>query len=299
VAQELRKLLIQKFRREKEVIFKRLPSFSLPLFLLFPAVAMILALYMFPFTSSVYKSFLTKEGAVTLTNYAKTIDLYLYDILFTIGVTVLSTIIATVLSIFLAVYLRLSTGWIAKSIRVLYRFPIFIPFVVVAQMMRTFLAPHGFFNLFLAKVGLLNIENPLQFFNWTGLTFGFVWKQAPFMILLISGGFQMIDDTYIEAARSVGAKLPQIITKVLIPMNRSTIAVAITLVFCSLAGCFSFPYMLIGGKEPATITIDIAHRVNYFGDYGVANALGVFSYFIVGFLAIYYVRNMVKKGIYE
>ena len=299
MAQELRKLLIQKFRREKEVIFKRLLSFSLPLFLLFPAVAMILALYMFPFMSSVYKSFLTKDGAVTLANYAKTIDLYLYDILFTIGVTALSTIIATVLSIFLAVYLRLSTGWIAKSIRVLYRFPIFIPFVVVAQMMRTFLAPHGFFNLFLAKAGLLNIENPLQFFNWTGLTFGFVWKQAPFMILLISGGFQMIDDTYIEAARSVGAKLPQIITKVLIPMNRSTIAVAITLVFCSLAGCFSFPYMLIGGKEPTTITIDIAHRVNYFGDYGVANALGVFSYFIVGFLAIYYVRNMVKKGIYE
>ena len=109
----------------------------------------------------------------------------------------------------------------------------------------------------------------------------------------------MIDDTYIEAARSVGAKLPQIISKVLIPMNRSTISVAITLVFCSLAGCFSFPYMLIGGKVPATITIDIAHRVNYFGDYGVANALGVFSYFIVGFLAIYYVRNMVKKGIYE
>jgi len=299
MTQKSEELLVQQFKREREGIFNRFPSFSLPFFLLLPAVMVILALYMYPFMSSFYKSFLTKEGVLTLENYNKTIDLYRYDILFTLGVTVFSTIIATILSIALAVYLRLSNSLVAKIIGILYRLPIFLPFVVIAQMMRTFLAPHGFFNLFLAKVGLLNIEEPLQFFNWTGLTFGFVWKQAPFMALLIGGGFQMIDDSYLEAAKSVGAKLPQIITKVLIPMNLPTISIAITLVFCSLVGCFSFPYMLIGGKVPATITIDIAHRVNYFGDYGVANALGVFSYLMVGFLAIYYARNMVKKGIYE
>jgi ABC-type spermidine/putrescine transport system permease subunit I len=166
-------------------------------------------------------------------------------------------------------------------------------------MMRSFLAPHGTLNLFLAKLNLVNIENPLQLFNWAGLTFGFVWKQAPFMILIICGGFQMIDDSYIEAARSVGAKLPQIITKILIPMNKPTILIAVTLVFCSLVGCFSFPYMLIGGKSPVTITVDIAHRVNYFGDYGVANALGVFSYIMVSLLALYYVRSMMKKGLYD
>jgi len=118
------------------------------------------------------------------------------------------------------------------------------------------------------------------------------------MVLLIVGGFQMIDNSYIEAAKSVGANLYQIITRVLIPMNKQNILVAITLVFCSYVGCFSFPYMLIGGKTPATITIDIAHRVNYFRDYGVANALGVFSYIMVSVLAIYYVLNM-RKGLYE
>ena len=271
----------------------------LPYILVFPAVMVILLLYLYPFLASFWKSFISKEGVLSLANYEKTLRLYRYDILFTIGVTILSTLIATVISILVAVYLRLSKGWLANSIGVLYRLPIFLPFVVIAQMMRSFLAPHGIFNLFLAKLGLINIENPLQFFNWAGLTFGFVWKQAPFMILIIYGGFQMIDDSYIEAAKSVGAKLPQIITKVLIPMNKTTILVAVTLVFCSLVGCFSFPYMLIGGKTPTTITIDIAHRVNYFGDYGVANALGVFSYIIVSLLALYYVRSMMKKGLYE
>jgi len=271
----------------------------LPYILVFPAVMVILLLYLYPFLASFWKSFINKEGFLSLANYEKTLRLYRYDILFTMGVTAFSTFIATVLSILVAVYLRLSTGWLANSIGVLYKLPIFLPFVVIAQMMRTFLAPHGTLNLFLAKLNLINIENPLQLFNWIGLTFGFVWKQAPFMILIILGGFQMIDKSYIEAAKSVGAKLPQIITKVLIPMNKPTILIAVTLVFCSLVGCFSFPYMLIGGKSPVTITVDIAHRVNYFGDYGVANALGVFSYILVSLLAIYYVRSMMKKGLYD
>ena len=271
----------------------------LPYILVFPAVMVILLLYLYPLLTSFWKSFISKEGVLSLVNYEKTLRLYRYDILFTLGVTVLSTFIATILSILVAVYLRLSKGWLANSVGILYRLPIFLPFVVIAQMMRSFLAPHGILNLFLAKLNVIDIENPLQLFNWVGLTFGFVWKEAPFMILIICGGFQMIDDSYIEAAKSVGAKLPQIITKILIPMNKPTILIAVTLVFCSLVGCFSFPYMLIGGKSPVTITVDIAHRVNYFGDYGVANALGVFSYIMVSLLAIYYVRSMMKKGLYE
>ena len=271
----------------------------LPYVLVFPAVMTILLLYLYPFLASFWKSFISKEGVLSLANYEKTLRLYRYDILFTFGVTAFSTFIATVISIFVAVYLRLTKGWLSNIIGILYRLPIFLPFVVIAQMMRSFLAPHGTLNLFLAKLNLINIENPLQLFNWVGLTFGFVWKQAPFMILIILGGFQMIDNSYIEAAKSVGAKLPHIITKVLIPMNKPTILIAITLVFCSLVGCFSFPYMLIGGKTPVTITVDIAHRVNYFGDYGVANALGVFSYILVSLLAIYYVRSMMKKGLYD
>ena len=284
---------------QEEVGVERPHFFNLPFLLLFPAVMVIVLLYLYPFLSSFWKSFISKEGVLSVANYQKTLKLYRYDILFTMGVTLLSTFIATVLSILLAVYLRLSKGWLANSIGILYRLPIFLPFVVIAQMMRSFLAPHGVFNIFLSKLGIINIENPLQFFNWTGLTFGFVWKQAAFMVLIILGGFQMIDDSYIEAARSVGAKLPQIITKVLIPMNKTTILIDVTLVFCSLVGCFSFPYMLIGGKTPVTITVDIAHRVNYFGDYGVANALGVFSYIMVSLLALYYVRSMMRKGLYD
>lgn len=270
-----------------------------PLSLLAPAVGLMLALYVFPFISSIYRSFLDSQGGLTLANYQKALDLYLRDVLFSLETAVLSTAIAAVVSIALAAYLRLSASRAAQLIGALYRIPIFIPMVVVAQMMRTFLAPHGLLNIFLAHLGLIDIEFPLQLFNLKGLIFGFVWKQTPFMTLIILSGFQMVDDTYIEAARSLGAKLPQVIIRILLPMSRATISVALILAFTSIVGTFTLPYMLIGGRVPTTVTVDIAHRVNYFGDWGVANALGVLSYLMVLFAAIYYLRYAVRKGIYE
>jgi ABC-type spermidine/putrescine transport system permease subunit I len=263
--------------------------------LLFPAVTFMLLMYAYPFIASFTRSLIDAEGKFTFANYAKTWDLYLKDIVFTFGVTVFSTAATGVMAVLLAVYLRFSQSLISKILSGLYKLPIFIPFVVVAQMMNSFLAPHGLLNIALAKLGLINIDQPLQLFNFTGLSFGFIWKMIPFSVLIIHGGFQMIDDSYIEAARSAGARLFKVITRILIPMSKSSIMVALVLVYSQIVGTFTLPYMLIGGKSPTTITVDIAHRVNYFRDFGVANSLGVFSYFLVFFTAIYYLRSSVRK----
>jgi ABC-type spermidine/putrescine transport system permease subunit I len=265
------------------------------LLLLLPAVTFMLLMYAYPFIASFTRSLIGPDGSITFANYVKTWDLYLKDIVFTFGVTVFSTAVTGALAVLLAVYLRFRSGPISTILSGLYKIPIFIPFVVVAQMMNSFLAPHGLLNIALAKLGLIDIDQPLQLFNFSGLSFGFIWKMVPFSVLIIHGGFQMIDDSYIEAARSAGARLFKIITRILIPMSKSSIMVALVLVYSQIVGTFTLPYMLIGGKSPTTITVDIAHRVNYFRDFGVANSLGVFSYFLVFFTAIYYLRSSVKK----
>ena len=270
----------------------RLPPYLL---LLFPAVTFMLLMYAYPFVSSFTRSFVDAEGALSFANYEKTWELYLKDIGFTFAVTVFSTSVTAVLAVLLAMYLRFRQSLVSRLLAGLYKLPIFIPFVVVAQMMNTFLAPHGLLNLALAKIGLINIDKPLELFNFWGLSFGFVWKMIPFSVLIIHGGFQMIDNSYIEAARSAGARGIKVITRILIPMSKSSIMVALVLVYSQIVGTFTLPYMLIGGKIPTTITVDIAHRVNYFRDFGVANTLGVFSYLLVLATAIYYLRSSVKR----
>ena len=265
------------------------------LFLLFPAVTFMLLMYGYPFVSSFVRSFMGTEGGFSFQNYAKTWELYLKDIGFTFAVTAFSTTVTAVLAVLLAVYLRFRDSVISRLLASLYKLPIFIPFVVVAQMMNSFLAPHGLLNLALAHLGLIDIDRPLALFNLWGLSFGFIWKMVPFSVLIIHGGFQMIDNSYIEAARSSGASRVRVIARILVPMSKSSILVALVLVYSQVVGTFTLPYMLIGGKIPTTITVDIAHRVNYFRDFGVANTLGVFSYLLVLATAIYYLRSSVKR----
>lgn len=47
--------------------------------------------------------------------------------------------------------------------------------------------------------------------------------------------------------------------------------------------------MLIAGN-PTMMTSMMAHRINYYGDYGVANALGLFSYALTAVTAWIYLR---------
>jgi len=261
------------------------------IFLLAPAVLFMFLMYAYPFLASIIRSFLDKSGSFSLTNYIKTLDLYLKDIVFTFSVTLFNTTLTAILATLIAVYFRIRQNRITRILSALYKLPLFIPFVVVSQMMNSFLAPHGLLNIALAQLGLINLENPLQLFNFAGLSFGFVWKQIPFAVLIMHGGFQMIDNSYIEAARSAGAGMLKVITRILVPMNKSSILVSLVLVYSQIVGTFTLPYMLIGGKIPTTITVDIAHRVNYFRDFGVANALGVFSYLLVLLTAWYYLKT--------
>jgi len=278
----------------------RKPSASnlIPFFFLLPSLAVMIVLYLYPFASSIYGSFVSDQGIVTLQFYETAIINYKADILFSLEVSLLSTAISAVLSILMAAYLRLTSRRIARFFNSLYRIPLFIPFVVIAQMMRTFLAPHGLLNVFLAQFGLINLETPLQLFDWKGLTIGFVWKQTAFMTLMTLGGFTMIKDEMIEAARSVGASVLRVVWSIMVPIARTIIVVALILTFASNISTFSLPYMFIGGSVPTTMTVDIAHRVMYFRDWGTANALGVISYIIVFAAAIYYMRYMVGRESY-
>jgi hypothetical protein len=44
------------------------------------------------------------------------------------------------------------------------------------------------------------------------------------------------------------------------------------------------------------ITVDMAFRINSYGDYGVANALGFISYLLAGSVAWFYLNQGVRKG---
>ena len=267
----------------------------LPLGLISPALAIIAALFLYPLGYSLVSAFADRAGAPTLDNFARAFELYSRDILFTVVIIAVSTALIGLCSIAIGGYLTLGNNRAAIAVLAwLYRWPLFIPFIVAAQCMRTFLAKNGLMNNAVVSLGLLDATQTVGFLDWRGIIITFVWKQMPFVALMVAGAMASLDRNTIDAARNLGASRPRVLVEIVVPQVRQTLAVGLILSFVTMLSVLSVPIMLSGGS-PTMLTVDMAYRINAHGDYGVANALGFISYVMAGAVAWIYLRHAVKE----
>jgi len=265
--------------------------------LMAPALVMVGLLFVYPLVYSLAFAFRNEQtGGWDLGNFAKAFSLYGGDIALTAGVTVLSTVLVGVLAIAVAGYITLGENPRAVALlRWIYRWPLFIPFVVAAQLMRTFLAKNGMLNNALMSLGVVDPMHAISLLDWRGVVITFVWKQLPFAALLISGAMASMDRSMIESARGLGAGRFRILLEIVVPQVRSSVFVALILSFVTMLSALSVPMMIIAGSS-TMLTVDMAWRVNSYGDYGVANALGFVSFAMSGVAAWFYLRQGIREG---
>jgi putative spermidine/putrescine transport system permease protein len=263
------------------------------LLLVAPALTMVLALFVYPLALSLVSAFTVRDGEPGLDNFVKALELYGVDIVFTFVIVGVSTVIIGVLAAAIGGYLVLGAHPAAVAVlRALYRWPLFIPFIVAAQCMRTFLAKNGIMNNTLGSLGLVDVANLSGLLDWRGIIVTFVWKETPFVALLVSGAMASLDRATIEAAANLGAGGLRILVEIVLPQVAGVMLVGLVLAFVTMLSVLSVPIMISGGS-PTMITADMAFRVNSYGDYGVANALGFISYAMAGLAAWVYLRRSV------
>lgn len=259
-----------------------------------PALGVILLLFVWPLLYSLAGAFVTGEGW-GLGNFVKAVELYRSDILFTFVIVGVSTLLIAVFAVAIGGYLVLGSNPKAQAIlRWLYRWPLFIPFIVAGQLMRTFLAKNGLMNGMLVEAGLLTPLQTMSFLDWRGIVIAFVWKQTPFVALLVAGAMAGLDRSMFEAARNLGASRLRILVEIVVPQVMQTLLVGLILSFVIMLSVLSVPLM-INAQTPTMITANMAFRINAYGDYGVANALGVISYLMAGAVAWIYLRYAVRE----
>lgn len=264
------------------------------LLLVLPALAEIVLLFVVPLATSVVGAFEVEDG-FGLGNFAKSFELYTSDIVFTVVIVSLSTAIIGLLSIAIGGYLVLGENPRAVAIlRWLYRWPLFIPFIVVGQILRTFLAKNGLMNNMLVGAGIITPLQAISFLDWRGIVIAFVWKQTPFVAMLVAGAMASIDRSTIEAARNLGASRLRILFEIIVPQVATTLMVGLVLSFVTMMSVLSVPLM-INAQSPTMITADIAFRINAYGDYGVANALGLISLAASACVGWFYLRQTMRE----
>jgi len=260
-----------------------------------PALAVVGAFFIAPLAMSAIVAFRGKLGGFTLEHFSKAFDLYTTDLLFTLAIVLLSTLLIGLLSIAIAGYLTLGENPRAVALlRWLYRWPLFIPFVVAGQVMRTFLAKNGMLNHVLIGSGLIEPLSAQSMLDWRGIVVAFVWKQAPFVTLLLAGAMASLESQHIEAARNLGARRLRVLLDIVLPQVRGTLLVGLVLSFVTMLSVLSVPLM-INPNSPTMVTVDVAYRINTFADYPVANALCLLSLVLAAGGAWFYLRHASKK----
>ena len=259
-----------------------------------PALAVIAAFFVFPLILSAVLAFRNTGGGFTLEHFAKAWDLYQKDLMFTVGIVLLSTVLIGVVAVAIAGYLTLGENRRAVAIlRWLYRWPLFIPFIVTGQIMRTFLAKNGMLNHVLIGSGLIEPLQAQSLLDWRGIVVAFVWKQAPFVTLLLAGAMASIETQHIEAARNLGARRLRVLFDIVLPQVRGTLLVGLVLSFVTMLSVLSVPLM-INPNSPTMITVDVAYRISTLSDYAVANALCLMSLVVAAGGAWFYLQHSAR-----
>jgi len=262
--------------------------------LISPALAIVVAFFIIPLGISFALAFRAKDGSFTLQHFDKSFELYTTDLVFSLAIVLLSSALIAVLSIAIAGYLTLGENPRAVAVlRWLYRWPLFIPFVVAGQLMRTFLAKNGMLNHVLIGSGLIEPLQAQSVLDWRGIVIAFVWKQAPFVTLLVAGAMASLDRQHIEAARNLGAPRWRVLWDIVLPQVRGTVLVGVVLSFVTMLSVLSVPLM-INPNSPTMVTVDVAYRINTHSDYAVANALCLLSLLVAAGGAWFYLRHAVK-----
>ncbi len=223
---------------------------------------------------------------LTLQNYTEVFkDEYFHTIFGrTFGMAVIVTILCIVIGVPEAYVLsRLSSQWRAVSM-VIVLGPLLISVVVRTLGWAILLGNEGVINRILINLGL--IQEPIRMmFTFTGVIVALVHVLVPFMVLAVWASLQKIDVSTEQAAESLGAGLPTILTRIVLPQVIPGVLSGGLIVFALAASAFATP-AIIGGRRlkvvPTTIYDEFLGNLNW----PLGATLAVILVLIVLFLSL-------------
>jgi len=108
--------------------------------------------------------------------------------------------------------------------------------------------------------------------SWTAVIIGLVHSYVPYMILTCYLSLQAIDDSLIEAARSLGASAATVMWRIVLPLAIPGLAAGSVLIFVPVIGSFFEP-KLLGGTQGVVIGTVIEEQFTVVSNWPLGGAL--------------------------
>ncbi len=184
---------------------------------------------------------------------------FLDSLLLTLYVSGVSTGLSTVLAVLAALALRRSRGRLSA---VVFQLPITIPHLVAAVGIALVVAQTGLGARLAAGLGLIGEPRDFPALLYdkysVGIILTYVWKEVPFIALVVLASLRGVASELEEVARTLGAGAWQRFWYVVFPVISPSVVAASLLVFAFTFGAFEVPYLL--GKSYPTMLPVMAYN---------------------------------------
>jgi putative spermidine/putrescine transport system permease protein len=172
---------------------------------------------------------------------------FLHSLMLTLYISTTSTAIAAVLSILLAlVLLSLSVKY--RFVHFIFQIPLTVPHLVIAVAVVFMLSPTGVFSRLALKFGLIDSSASFPLLindhRGVGIILAYVWKEIPFITLMILSVLRNTGVELLEVGRTLKAGPWQRFRYITLPTISPSLGAACLIVFAYTFGAFEIPFLL-------------------------------------------------------
>jgi putative spermidine/putrescine transport system permease protein len=182
---------------------------------------------------------------------------FLRSLLLSLHISVTSTALATAIAIAVAMLLR-ETFAGRRMVLFLFQFGLTVPHIVFAIGILYLFGQSGFVARLAYQAGAVGgpADFPALIFDpfATGIILHYVWKEVPFIGLVVLAQMHTLGADYENVARSLGATRWQAFRHVLLPLILPGVLAASVIVFAFTFGAYEVP-LLLGASQPQALPV--------------------------------------------
>jgi putative spermidine/putrescine transport system permease protein len=172
---------------------------------------------------------------------------FLQSLALTLYISVTSTVIAATFSIGMAFFL-ISLTEKSRIVHFIFQIPLTVPHLVIAVAMVFMLTPTGLLSRLVIKLGLIESSTAFPLLvndRWgIGIILTYVWKEIPFITLMILAVLRRTGVELLEVGRTLKAGRWQRFRYITLPTIYPSLGAACLIVFAYTFGAFEVPFLL-------------------------------------------------------
>ena len=222
------------------------------LFFLVVPMMMVLVASFLDFNMTGLLPTLTLGNYIDLLTSRNTFALYLQTLKYALIVWAITLVLGFTVAYFLAFHVR--NTLVAIGLLLLCTVPFWTSNIIRMISWIPLLGKYGVFNRTLLALGI--VDKPVEWllFSDFAVVIAYVHLFTLFMIVPIFNSMARIDRSLIEAAVDAGAGRLRVMTKVVIPLSKTGIALGSIFVIALVMGDFFVVKIMIGGRSASVVT---------------------------------------------